>query len=1026
MHWLIHACLRLRHVVVLAAALLIVLGIRLAGDTPVDVFPEFAPPMVEIQTEAPGLSSIEVEQRVSVPLETALSGTPWLRTLRSKSVLGLSSVLLIFDRGTDLMAARQLVQERLARAAPQLPMVARPPVLMPPLSSTSRLLKIGVSSPTLSQMELTDLVRWTLRPRLMAVPGVANVAVWGQRDRQLQVQVDPERLRLHGVRLDEVLRAAGDATQLGAGGFVDTPNQRLPVAHAPGAADAKALGEVVVAVRGGAALRLADVADVVEAHPPPIGDAVVDGGPGLLLIVEKQPWGNTLAVTREVEAALAAIAPAMPAVVLDSTIFRPATFIELALDNLGRALVLGCGLVVLILGCFLFDLRTAAISILAIPTSLLAAVAVLHGWGARIDTMVLAGLVIALGEVVDDAIIDVENILRRLAENRRRAVPQSSFQVVLAASLEVRSAVVYATAIVILVFVPIVFLDGVAGAFFRPLALAYVLAVFASMLVAVTLTPALCLLLLPRSHGHESPIARGLRRAYRPLLAPLLGRPRLAVTVAAALFAGTAASVPRLGEGFLPEFKEHDFLMHWVAKPGTSLEAVARTAVRASDELRAIPGVRNFGAHIGRAEAADEVVGPNFAELWISLDPEADHGRALAQIQAVVDGYPGIYRDVQTYLREKMKEVLSGSGGAIVVRLFGPDQDELRRQAAEVARALAGVEGITNLKVEPQVEVPQIEVRFKPEAARPFGLNPGDVRRAATTLIRGTKVGEVYRGEQTIEVVVVGADPLREDLAAVQSLRIAAPLGGEVTLADVADVAVVPTPNVVLRESGARKLDITCDVAGRDLGQVAREVESRVLALARPAGYHPEFIGEYAARQAARDRLLALSLLAVFGIGVVLFVDFRALRPTLLVFTTLPFALVGGVAGVWWTGGVLSLGSLVGLVTVLGIAARNGIMLVSHFRHLEAEEGETFGPALVLRGAAERVTPILMTALATGLALVPLALGGERPGQEIEHPMAVVILGGLVSSTALNLFVVPVLYLRYGASRRSPARSRES
>ncbi|MDC0716215.1 efflux RND transporter permease subunit [Nannocystis bainbridge] len=1018
MHWLIHACLRLRHVVVLAAALLIVLGIRLAGDTPVDVFPEFAPPMVEIQTEAPGLSSPEVEQLVSVPLETVLSGTPWLRTMRSKSVLGLSSVLLIFERNTDLMAARQLVQERLARAAPQLPVVARPPVLMPPLSSTSRLLKIGVSSPTRSQMELTDIVRWTLRPRLMAVPGVANVAVWGQRDRQLQVQVDPERLRLHGVRLDEVVRAAGEATQLSAGGFVDTPNQRLPVAHAPGAADARALGEVVVAVRGGTVLRLADVADVVEDHPPPIGDAVVDGGPGLLLIVEKQPWGNTLAVTREVEAALAAIAPALPAVVLDPTIFRPATFIELAIDNLGHALVLGCGLVVLILGCFLFNLRTAAISILAIPTSLLAAVAVLHAWGAMIDTMILAGLVIALGEVVDDAIIDVENILRRLAENRRRATPLSSFQVVLAASLEVRSAVVYATAIVILVFLPIVFLDGVAGAFFRPLALAYVLAVFASMLVAVTLTPALCLLLLPRSHGRESPIARGLRHAYQPLLTPLLGRPRLAVAVAVTLFAGTAASVPLLGEGFLPEFKEHDFLMHWVAKPGTSLEAVARTAVRASDELRAIPGVRNFGAHIGRAEAADEVVGPNFAELWISLDPAADYGSALSRIKAVIDGYPGIYRDVQTYLREKMKEVLSGSGGAIVVRLFGPELGELRSQAAEVARALADVDGITNLKVEPQVEVPQIEVRFKPEAARPFGLNPGEVRRTATTLIRGTKVGEVYRGGQTIDVVVVGAARLRDDLAAVQSLRIAAPLGGEVALAEVADVSIVPTPNVVLRESGARKLDITCDVTGRDLGQVAREVESRVLALARPAGYHPEFIGEYAARQAARDRLLALSLLAVLGIGVVLFVDFRALRPTLLVFTTLPFALVGGVAGVWWIGGVLSLGSLVGLVTVLGIAARNGIMLISHFRHLELEEGEPFGPTLVLRGAAERVTPIVMTALATGLALVPLALGGDRPGQEIEHPMAVVILGGLVTSTALNLFVVPVLYLRFGATRR--------
>ena len=1024
MRALIIACLRLRHVVVLAAALLIVLGVQLARDTPIDVFPEFAPPMVEIQTEAPGLASVEVERLVSVPLEAALAGTPWLKTLRSKSVLGLSSVVLIFADGTDPMAARQLVQERLTRAAPQLPAVSRPPVLMPPLSSTSRVLKIGVSSPTLSQMELTDRVRWTLRPRLMAVPGVANVAIWGQRDRQLQVRVDPERLRLHGVRLDEVLRAAGDAAQLGAGGFVDTPNQRLPVNLLPAATDAAALGEMVVAVRGGAALRLADVADIVEDHPPPIGDAVVNGGPGLLLVVEKQPWGNTLAVTRGIEAALTAIAPALPDVEIDATIFRPATFIELAIDNLGHALLVGCGLVVLILGCFLFNLRTAAISILAIPTSLLAAVAVLHAAGAMINTMVLAGLVIALGEVVDDAIIDVENILRRLAENRRKPTPEPAFTVVLAASLEVRSAVVYATAIVILVFLPILFLDGVSGAFFRPLALAYVLAVFASMLVAVTLTPALSLILLPRgSEGRESPIAVGLRRVYAPVLTPLLTRPRLALASAALLLGGTAASVPWLGEGFLPEFKEHDFLMHWVAKPGTSLEAVQRTAVRASAELRAIPGVRNFGAHIGRAEAADEVVGPNFAELWISLDPAADHGPTLAKIQAVVDGYPGIYRDVQTYLREKMKEVLSGSGGAVVVRLYGPDQVELRRHAAEVAKVLATIEGVANLKVEPQVLVPQIEVGFRPEAARPFGLGPGEVRRAATTLVRGTKVGEVYRGERVIDVVVIGAARLRADLAAVRGLRIAAPIGGEVSLAEVARVEIAATPNVVLREGGSRKLDITCDVRGRDLGEVAREVEARTLALPIAPGYHAEFIGEYAARQAARSRLLGLSLLALLGIGAVLFIDFRSLRHTLLVFTTLPFALVGGVAGVWWTGGVLSLGSLVGLVTVLGIAARNGIMLISHFRHLELEEGEAFGPALVLRGALERVTPIIMTALATGLALVPLALGGDLPGQEIEHPMAVVILGGLVTSTALNLFLAPALYLRFG--RSSPGTSND-
>ena len=1024
---LIRACLRLRVIVVLAAVLLLVLGIRLAAQTPVDVFPEFAPPTVEIQTEAPGLSSVEVERLIAVPLEAALAGTPWLVTMRTKSVLGLSSVVLHFDRSADLMAARQLVQERLARAALQLPALARPPVLMPPLSSTSRVLKIGVTSPTRSQMELTDLVRWTLRPRLMAVPGVANVAIWGQRDRQLQIRVDPERLRLHGVSLDEVLLAAGEATLQGPGGVVDTPNQRFAVTHITTVADPESLAEVVVALRGQTVLRLGDVAEIVEDHPPPIGDAIVNGGHGLLLVVEKQPWGNTLSVTRGVEAALESVAVGLPDVDLDPTIFRPATFIELAIDNLGRALLLGCVLVVLVLLAFLYNLRTAAISLVAIPVSLVAALAVLHAAGVMINTMVLAGLVIALGEVVDDAIIDVENILRRLTENRRAGSPKSAFAVVLSASLEVRSAVIYATAIVVLVFLPIVLLGGVAGAFFRPLALAYVLAVVASMVVAITLTPALALLLLPGStgEGRESPLARGIRRFYAPALAPIMRRPRAVFIVLLLLFGGAAASVPALGEGFLPEFKERDFLMHWVAKPGTSLEAVSRTALRASAELRAIPGVRNFGAHIGRAEAADEVVGANFAELWISLDSTTDHAAALARINAVIARYPGLYRDVQTYLREKMKEVLTGTGGAIVIRLYGPEQDELQRQASAVVDALAEVEGITNLHVEPQVAVPQIQVRFRADAAQRFGLTQGAIRRVATTIVGGAKVGEVLRGERVLDVVVIGDEHLREDPSSLGAIRIATPLGGETTLGAVADVTVESSPGVILREGGSRKLDITCDVEGADLGEVAGKVEALTRGLPRPAGYHPEFIGEYAERQAAQRRLIGWSWVALLGIGAILFIDFRAPRPTLLVFTTLPFALVGGVAGVWLSGGVLTLGSLVGLITVLGIAARNGIMLVGHCRHLELAEGVPFGPGLVIRAATERVAPILMTALTTGLALIPLALGGDLPGQEIEHPMAIVILGGLITSTTLNLFFVPALYLRFGRPTSAEAGIQE-
>ncbi len=1019
MNWLVSTSLHLRVIVVALAVVLMIAGMRVVQNTPLDVFPEFAPPLVEIQTEAPGLSTAEVESLIAVPIENALNGTAQLKALRSKSVLGLSSVVLIFEQDTDLMRARQVVQERLALVAPQLPAAARPPVILQPLSSTSRALKIGMSSKTLSQMELSTLARWTIRPRLMAIPGVANVAIWGQRDRQLQVLVDPDRLRNHNVTLDDVVRSTRDAVSVAAGGFVDTPNQRLAVAHLAAVTQPQDLARVPVAFRNGAPLELGAVAEAVEGFPPPIGDAIINDGPGLLLIVEKQPTGNTLDVTRNVEAALEALRPGLKDVEIDSTIFRPATFIEVALRNLRNALLIGCLLVIAVLVAFLFEWRTAFISLLAIPLSLLAATLVLYWRGYTINTMVIAGLVIALGEVVDDAIIDVENIMRRLRFNRDAGHPESAFSVALKASLEVRSAIVYATLIVVLVFLPIFFLDGLSGSFFRPLAISYVLAVLASLGVALTLTPALSLLLLPRAANKqraEPTLTRWLKRSYARALPRFVNKPRLAIASLLVFFTLTAVTVPFLGEEFLPNFKETDFLMHWVEKPGTSLEAMNRITIRASKELRAIPGVRNFGSHIGRAEVADEVVGPNFTELWISIDPNVPYEPTVAKIQEVVDGYPGLVRDLLTYLKERIKEVLTGAGASIVVRIYGPDLEGLRAKAAEVSQTMGGVDGVANLKVEQQVLVPQIEVRLKPDAASRFGLTPGDVRRTATTLIKGQKVGELYEAQQINDVVVWGAASTRTDIESLRRLRINLPAGGDAPLGDVADIRIAPAPNVIQREGASRRIDVTCDVKGRDLGSVAREIEGKVKALSFERGYHPEFLGEYAARQQSRNRLFALSALALLGLLLLLHADFRSPRLVLLVFASLPFALVGGVAATLLTGGVLSLGSLVGFVTVLGIAARNGIMLVSHYRHLETEEGQPFGQDLVLRGSEERLAPILMTALATGLALLPIVVGGNKPGHEIEHPLAVVILGGLVTSTILNLFLMPALYLRFGKS----------
>jgi len=1019
---LVKTALDLRWVFTALSILLLIVGYRVIPSSPMDVFPEFSPLLVEIQTEAPGLSTAEVESLISTPIENALNGVKGMKTMRSKSVLGLSSVVLIFQEGVELMSARQLVQERLLTLTGQLPALSKTPVVLSPLSSTSRVLKIGVWSEKLSQTEMTTLIRWSVRPRLMAIPGVANVAIWGQRDRQLQVLVDPERMRDYKLTLADIVRVTQDATMPAAGGFVETPNQRLSVTHMAAVRTAEDLRNVPVAFRNGVPLTLDKVAKIVEGHQPPIGDAVINDRPGLLLIVEKQLGANTLQVTRDVEKAIVQLRPGLKDVEMDTTIFRPATFIEMSLENLKDALIWGCVLVAIILILFLFEWRTALISLTAIPLSLVTAALVLYWRGTTLNTMVIAGLAIALGEVVDDAIIDVENVLRRLRQNAAAGDPEPAWRVVLEASLEVRSAVVYATIIVVLVFIPVFFLEGLAGAFFRPLALSYVLAVTASLGVALIITPALCLILLPRAsrntaHG-ETRFVKGLKALYRRMLPPLLVRPRLLVVGVAVIFLVTGVAVTQLGEEFLPHFQEYDFLMHWVEKPGTSLQAMQRITARASRELRAVPGVRNFGSHIGRAEVADEVVGPNFTELWISLDPKVDYVPTVAKIQEIVDGYPGLYRDLLTYLKERIKEVLSGGSGAIVVRLYGPNLDVLRAKADEIGKAISGVEGVANLQVEPQVEVPQVEVRIKPEAARRFGLTAGDIRRAAMTFIRGTKAGEIYEDQRIFDVTVWSEEKWRADLTNLHKILVDAPGGGKVPLGDVAELRIAPTPNVIQHENASRRIDVSCNAKGRDLGSVARDIGERLKEISFGPGYHPEMLGEYAARQAGQRRLLGLSVLSLFGILLVLFTDFRSVRLTTLVFVSLPFALVGGVASTFLTGGVLSLGSLVGFVTVLGIAARNGVMLVSHYRHLQEHEGAEFGREMILRGSEERLVPILMTAAATALALLPIALGGNKPGHEIEHPMAVVILGGLLTSTVLNLFVMPAFSLRFARSMK--------
>jgi CzcA family heavy metal efflux pump len=1035
MRWTVASSLRYRYLVVVLGALTMALGIITLPANRVDVFPEFAPPRVVIQTACLGLSTSDVEQLVTVPLEQAFNGIDGLDDMRSKSVPQLSSVELIFRSDVDLLHARQLVAERMAAVSAALPTWAAPPVMLAPVSATGRAMQIGMTSKDHSLIEMSMTAYWTIRARLLQVP-VANVALWNERLQMMQVQVDPTAMQKRSVSLDQVMEATADAVDsgllrfstgsvIGTGGMVETPNQRLSVRNVLPIVTPSDLAQVPVdsTPRSDGAtstVKLGDVATVVEDHQPLIGDAIINDQPGLLLVVEKLPWANTLQMTRGVEDAVHALEPGLPGVHFDTTIFQQANFIELAIHNLTQALVLGFLLVVVILGLFLFEWRVALISVLTIPLSLMATLLVLHRLGQTVNTMILAGLVIALGAVVDDAIIDVENIVRRLRQHRRAGGSRASTgSVILEASLEVRSPIVFATLIIVAAAVPVFLLEGLTGAFFRPLALSYTVAIVASMVVAMTLTPALTLILLRNTpiERRDSPLVRVLQRGYESVLARVIRRPRWTAAGAVLLAATGILVAPRLGQSLFPHFKEPDFLIHWVTQPGTSDAEMERTTTEVSQALRRIPGLRNFGAHIGQAFLGEEVAGVNLGENWVSIDPAVDYDATLRAIETLTNEYPGLFRETQTYLDERIEEVVSGGKEPIIVRVYGPDLAVLREKAAEINAIMAGIAGTVDHHVDISTDVPQIQVEVNLAKAARFGLKPGDVRRAAGTLVAGEEVGDIFRGGRAYDTVVWSVPSARGSVDAVRNLVIDTPTGTRVRLADVATVAVAPNPNSIDREDGSRRLDVGTNLEGRDLASVATELDARLAAVHLPRGYHAEVLGEYQERQDAQSRLLTTAVIALALIFLLLQASVGDWRSTLVVFLTLPFALIGGVLAAWATGGVLSIGSLVGFFTVFGIAARNGILLINHAQHLEREEGETFGVDLVLRAARERLAPILMTSLATGLALVPLVVLGVRPGHEIEYPLAVVILGGLLTSTLLNLFITPLLYLRFGRSR---------
>ncbi|MGI8929173.1 MAG: efflux RND transporter permease subunit [Candidatus Limnocylindrales bacterium] len=1031
--------LRFRYLVLGIAGVMMVFGILQLPKASVDVLPEFTPSYVEVQTEALGLSAEEVEQLITVPLEAdLLAGVAWLDVIRSDSLAGLSSIVLIFEPGTDVFRARQMVAERLTQAH-ALPNVSKPPTMLQPLASNNRLMMVALSSDDVSLIDMSVLARWTIRPRLMGVAGVANVAVWGQRERQLQVQVDPQQLSANGVTLDEIIETTGnalwfspltflDASTPGTGGFIDTPNQRLGVQHVSPIRTSDDLARVTFVTEGSEGgerrtLTLGQVARVVEDHQPLIGDALVQDGTGLLLVIEKFPGADSVAVTRSVEDALQALGPGLAGIRIDTQLYRPASFIESAVQNLAVAILIGLMLVGLVLLTIGFYWRAALVCLVSIIVSLTAAAVVIYVAGATVNAMLVAGIVLGVAVVIDDAIVGVDEIVRRPRPPSDVDGGAAISAVVRESAIKGRGALAYATAIIALAILPVFFIPGAAGAFTPHVAAAYLVAILASMIIAVTVTPALASVLLSGSSAgrREAGFIRRFQSSYGSLLKRFIARTRtglvavgLLTVVVVTLTAITAA--PQIGGSLVPSFRERDLLVRWEAAPGTSHPEMSRLAADLATRLRAIPGIRNVGGTVGRAVTSDQVVAINSGETWANIDPAADYHATAAAMDEVVHADPEIEAAVMTYPSDRIAAVLGGVEDDVVIRVYGQDLAILTAKAEEVREALTGIDGLRDENVSLAVTEPTIRVEVDLPAAELHGLQAGDVRRAATTLLSGIEVGSLFEEQKVFEVVVWGVPEIRQDLASVGDLLIDTPSGTLVRLGDLATVSVVGTPSVIQRESVFRYVDVGATIDGRGLDTVLADVQTRIGQLEFPLEYHVSVTGGAAPREAAITRLLALIAAVTFGILLVLQAAFNSWRLAAFVVIILPTALIGGAAGLLATGGTVSLGLFAGFFAVLALAARQSITLIDHLRRTEQAHGSTPDADVVVRGAQERLLPVLVTALATAAAFLPMLVLGDIAGLEIVRPMAAVIIGGLFSSTVLTLTFVPAVYLRLGPS----------
>lgn len=1016
-----------RPIVLALAVMVLVYGGLTTASLPVDVLPDLNRPVVTIMTEANGLAPEEIETLVTLPIETAMNGAAGVEGVRSSSAPGLSIVYVDFAWGTDIYTDRQIVGEKLGQSQSQLPPDVTPQ-LAPISSVMGSILLVSLSSTDgkTSPLQLRSLADWVVRPRLLSVPGVAQVINIGGGRKQLQVLVDPQKLRQFGVSLESLTRAVEKSNLNTTGGWIERGGREYLVRNLGRVQTPQDIAATAVQSTGGVPITVGQVARVAEGAQLKRGDGSANAAPAVILNIEKQPGANTLQLTNSVDAALDDIQKSLPSgVQLNKRIFRQANFIEAAVTNVEEALRDAGLLVAIVLFLFLLNVRTTAITLTAIPLSFLVTALVFQRCGVSVNTMTLGGLAVAVGELVDDAIVDVENVFRRLRENARREFPRAPLQVIYEASREVRNSIVFATLIVALVFVPLFALSGMEGRLFAPLGIAYIASLLASLLVSLTVTPVLSSYLLPRSKAilhveRDSALVRWLKQADARLLGWTLDRPLPILAGAAVLFGAALATTPFLGREFLPSFNEGSLTINLLAQPGTSLDESNRLGTAAELLLKQVPEVTQTGRRTGRAELDEHAEGVYSSDIEVELRAGRPKDAVLADVRQKLATLPGVTLNIGQPISHRLDHLLSGVNSQLAVKVFGPDLPTLRAKAEAIRAAMAGVPGIVDLKTEKLVEIPQVQIRLKREALARYGLPSGEVSQTLETAMLGRETGLVLEGQRSYQVIVRFNDAARGDLNAIRNLLLDTPgengrPGAQIPLSSVASIEEGFGPNAIMRENVQRRIVVSANVAGRDLGSVVSEVQKKVAAsVPLPAGYFVQFGGQFEAQQSASRLILSLSAFSLVAIYLLLQMALGHPRAALQVMVNIPLAIIGGIIAVFLTGGVLSVASLVGFISLFGITSRNGIMMISHYQHLMREEGEDWTRQMIVRGSLERLVPVLMTALTAGLALVPLALATGAPGKEILQPLAVVVLGGLITSTLLDQVVTPALFWRFG------------